>query len=236
MSWESLWIVAGGSMLALLALFLMVGGGFFLALVVLALLPVVLAALATRRPATEGAAMASPAAVTSVTLQGLPSGPFRAGVSEPGIPAALFGLVLVAGVAVAAVHASLGLYHLTAIALLAVMAGTVMVLGETVPAVARRIRSELALVNRVAAPGGGMAVQVVASKGECAWGYDDRNRWTITADGLVTPRLCQAVATSLTSAFRGSAGERCGECTVQCRCPLAGRELTFAARPMPVAA
>lgn len=232
-AWESFLGLAGTGMLALLALFMFVGGGFFLALVVIALLVASFGVLLWR--ALTAPAEAEPAAVESPQAAApwpAPEGAYRWSTAAR----VAFSGVLVAGVAVAAVHAFLGLYHLTIIALLATAAGTAVLLGETVPAVARRIRSELALVNRVAAPGRPMALRVVQAGGRCAWGYHEVDHWAIDSHGRVSPRLCQAVATSLAPVLQSPTAGSGEECPLRCHCPLAGREVTFAMRAMSVAA
>ena len=236
-AWESFWGVAGTSLLALLALFMFIGGGFSLALLVVALIGVAfvfLARGALTMPRRTAACVEPPGIPSAETA---PSPASHATVSRrPRIATLTFAGVLVVGVTVAVVHVFLGLYHLTVIALLAVAAGVVTMMAETVPAVARRLRAELSLVGRVPAPGQPVALRVLASKGQCAWGYKESDRWSVDPDGLVSSPFCRAAAVSLAAALGAPAPEPGGECPLACRCPLAGREVTFEARILPAAA
>ena len=234
-AWESYWAVVGSSMLGLLLTFMMVGGGFFLALAVVALIPVALAVAAAagagkRRPPEM--AMEEPRLTTDATASAATHVPNRGGTW----PVYAFSGFLVAGYGAAAVHVWLGLYHLAFIALAATATGMVLVLGETLPAFARRWRSELALVDSVAAPGQAATLQALASTGRCAWGYREADRWSIAADGQVTPRVCRAVAEGLASALAAAKGQAAGECQFACKCPMVQREVAFGLRRMPAAA
>lgn len=236
-AWESFWGVAGTSMLALLALFIFVGGGFFLALLVVALIGAAFAFLATSALTMPRRAGAGAEAAAMPPAKAVPSLASRVpGSGRSQIATLALGAVLVVGVGVAVVHAFLGFYHLTFIALLAAAAGAVTMMAETVPAVARRVRPELSLVDRVPAPGQPMALRVLASKGACAWGYREANRWIIHTDGLIRPRFCRSAAASFAAALQLPALEPGEECPLTCRCPLAAREVTFGARFLPAAA
>lgn len=229
------WSVAGGSVLALLLTFMMVGGGFFVALAVLAAIPVALAWIAasgSEQPRPEK--VPEPEPVVQPATQ--PAPPSRTPTTRSRWAAYAFYGVVIAGAAVADLYLWLGLYHLAAIAFLASMVGLLLVLADTAPAFARRFREELRLVERVTAPGQPMALLVVASKGSCAWGYHDADRWSISAEGQVRPKVCQAAAMGIAAALQTRAGQSVAECPFACSCPLADREVTFRLGPMPAAA
>jgi hypothetical protein len=144
----------------------------------------------------------------------------------------LFGAVLAVGTAVGALHVTLGLYPMGfAVWLMTGVGATVLAL-DLVPALARKFREELALVPRLSTARQPLTIQVVAATGGCVWGYHERDEWTADAEGRLTPRLCRAAVSALARAGNGNLGEQ----PVACQCPLAGREVSFAVRPVAAAA
>lgn len=140
--------------------------------------------------------------------------------------------VLAAGIVAGAVHITLGLYPLTFIAWLVTGVGVIVLAAESVPAAARVFQEDLALVRRLPGLGRSLEVQAVATTGQCARGYHEQDKWAVDAAGRLTPKLCWAAASALALTGNDSMDEQ----QVVCRCPLAGRNVSFAVRPVPAAA
>ena len=140
----------------------------------------------------------------------------------------IFGIVLAAGFAVAAIHVALGLYHLAAIAILATGAGVLTMATDHISAVARRLRTDLKALAHITPGKGAVTLRAIRSDGRCAWGYREDDMWTIGKDGSVSPSLCRAAASAVAPLLRSLDPASSPISGVDCPCPLANRQVTFA--------
>ena len=135
------------------------------------------------------------------------------------------------GVWVAVVHLTLGLYHLAAMAAIAVAVGMVMLGLDYSIRFARRFRPELRVLDMIPRPSEPISVQAVSVEGKCAWGYRESDSWVISSGGWAMPGLCRAAADALTLALQdGSAPGKSP--AFSCHCPLMERQVTFAWEPL----